>query len=176
MPDIKNERFIKALEHAAKGGSINNICPIITYSEKNGATFMWMGDLETAMQQEFYNSTSKKDLPKVDILFAPHHGSNSGSVPPELLDTLNPKIIIVGNAPCEHLDYYDSSKTFTQNSSGDICFNVVDNKERIYTKKDIEISNRPKGLVNETFILPKGWFYCGTLNLNSSSLASEKNV
>ena len=83
------------------------------YSEKNGATFMWMGDLETAMQQEFYNTTPQKDLPKVDILFAPDHGRHLGSVPPELLDALDPKIIIVGNAPCEHLDYYDSSKTIT---------------------------------------------------------------
>ena len=134
---------------------------------------MWMGDLETAMQQEFYNTTPQKDLPKVDILFAPHHGRHLGSVPPELLDALDPKIIIVGNAPCEHLDYYDLLKTITQNSSGDICFNVVDNKVRIYTKKYIEISNRPKGLVNETLILPKGWSYCGTLNLNSRSLMSE---
>lgn len=38
-------------------------------------------------------------------------------------------------------------------------------KYEFIQKKYIEISNRPKGLVDETLMLPRGWFHCGTLDL-----------
>ena len=65
---------------------------------------MWMGDLETDMLQEYYD-TCKDEIPHVDILFQPHHGRKSGTLPADLLKALSPKLIIIGNAPSEHIDY-----------------------------------------------------------------------
>ena len=161
-PDLNNEKFQKTL--AKLPDRVNNICPIFTYNVESSATFMWMGDLETDMQQEYYNNNIGH-IPGVDILFAPHHGRKSGEVPPDLLKALNPKIIVIGDAPSEHIHYYDSEKTITQNSAGDIYFECLDNKVRIFTKN--KISNVPKVLKQEFLFNPKGWFYIGTLKINT---------
>lgn len=142
-PVVTNEKFKGELQKVAKGESPNNICCILTYTVENGAKFMWMGDLETDMQQEFFD-TCKDEIPNVDILFQPHHGRKSGAVPDDLLKALNPKLIIVGNAPSEHIDYGDSQMTITQNTAGDIVFENDDNEVHIYTTN--EISNPPQCL------------------------------
>lgn len=101
-PDTANERFVEALAQAKAGESPNNISPTITYSVQDGVTIMWMGDLET----EFMESIQKKlSLPRAHILFAPHHGRDTGKVPETLLKTINPKAIIIGEAPSEDLNY-----------------------------------------------------------------------
>ena len=46
------------------------------------------------------------ELRKTAIIFAPHHGRKSGRLPQTWLDDLEPKVIIVGEAPSEHLEYY----------------------------------------------------------------------
>ena len=45
-------------------------------------------------------------LPKADILFAPHHGRKTGKIPKSILDVVNPKIIVIGEADSEYLHYY----------------------------------------------------------------------
>ncbi len=45
-PVLSNEHYQAALEDAHDGHCPNNISTILTYSLKEGATFMWMGDLE----------------------------------------------------------------------------------------------------------------------------------
>lgn len=118
-PVIENQNFKEALEIAKKGGSPNNISPIITYNIENGGKFMWMGDLETS----FLISVEKEiDFYHVDILFAPHHGRKSGHLPQNILDKITPHIIIVGEGPSCDLDYYSNYNTITQNLSGDIAF------------------------------------------------------
>lgn len=114
------------------------------------------------MQTEFYEQY-KSMIPKVNILFAPHHGRESGKMPTDLLSALNPEIIVIGNAPSEHIHYYDSAKTITQNSAGDIVFEVLDGKVIVYTQK--LIGNRPSCLKTETTFVPSRLNYCGTLNL-----------
>ena len=52
-PIINNEKFNETLKNVSNGQKVNDICPIFTYSIKNGATYMWIGDLETDMQQEY---------------------------------------------------------------------------------------------------------------------------
>lgn len=171
-PDLNNEKFKQALELVSEGKKVNNICPIFTYSIQNGATYMWMGDLETEMQQIYYDEY-KNDIPKIDILFQPHHGRKSGAVPNDLLDALNPKLIVIGNAPAEHIDYGDSKQTITQNTSGDICFENDGKEVHVFTKN--EIYNRPTCLKNKQ---GKGnitrtvngcsivdWYYVGTLTI-----------
>lgn len=105
-PDISNDAYKEALKTAKNGGSPNNISPIIKYSIADGATFLWMGDLEKEFQENITNCVA---WPEVDILFAPHHGRDSGKIPEDVLRKLNPKIIVIGEAPSEDLNYYNNS-------------------------------------------------------------------
>lgn len=166
-PVITNEKFKGELRKVAKGESPNNICCILTYTLKKGARYMWMGDLETDMQQEFYD-TCKSKIPQVDILFQPHHGRKSGAVPNDLLKALAPKLIIIGNTPAEHIDYGDSQMTITQNTAGDIFFVNEGNEVHIYTAN--EINNKPICLYPkngfEDLVDEEGniiYYYAGTL-------------
>jgi beta-lactamase superfamily II metal-dependent hydrolase len=129
FPILNNPFFIEALESANEGESPNNISPIIKYSLQDGATILWMGDLETDFME---NIKENIELPKVNILFAPHHGRDTGTVPTELLEAMNPDIIVIGEADSTQLNYYDGYNTITQNSAGDIIFDCVSNKIHIY--------------------------------------------
>lgn len=165
-PILNNENFMKALNNVSKGLDVNNICPIFTYSIKNSTTYMWMGDLETEMQQTYYDECSH-DIPSVNILFQPHHGRKSASVPTELLDALDPQLIIIGNAPSEHIDYGNSRMTITQNTSGDLVF--VNDVEYVHIYSQNKIDNKPsclKCLLSKCVSPDKGTpFYCGSLKL-----------
>lgn len=118
-PDTRNQRFKDALNRALGWESPNNISPIIKYSLNRGVTALWMGDLETDFMEAVQNNVV---LPKVDLLFAPHHGRKSGRVPKRWLNQTNPGIVIVGEAPSSDLDYYRGYNTITQNTTGDIVF------------------------------------------------------
>ncbi len=143
-PLLSNDKFKEALANVSEGKDVNNICPIFTYSIEDGPCYMWMGDLETDMQQEYYD-TYHENIPRVNILFQPHHGRNSASIPSALLEKLNPQLIIIGNAPSEHIDYGDAKVTITQNTSGDLMFVNEDEYVHIYTQN--EVDNKPKGLI-----------------------------
>lgn len=129
-PNTDNEEFKKVLESVKEGGSPNNLSPIFRYS--CGAKFMWMGDIES----DFLTNVSDEIVfPEVDVLFAPHHGRGSGKVPKEILEILKPQIIVIGEAPSEYLDYYNGYNTITQNSAGDIIFDVDDKNVDVYVGK-----------------------------------------
>lgn len=129
-PDINNEEFKKVLEDVKDCGSPNNLSPIFIYS--CGAKFMWMGDIEN----DFLTAVSDQiNFSKIDILFAPHHGRGSGKVPKEILEILKLKIVVIGEAPSEYLDYYVGYNTITQNSSGDIIFDIDGKNIDIYVGK-----------------------------------------
>jgi beta-lactamase superfamily II metal-dependent hydrolase len=156
-PNAANEDFKKALKDAADGKSPNNISAVIKYSMEDEATFLWMGDLETSFMEAIENDIT---LPKVDILFAPHHGRESGRIPDAMLKKMNPKLIIVGEAPSEHLHYYPGYNTITQNSAGDIHFECKEGKVHIFTSNDYEVDFLDDE--NWSFV---GFQYIGTLNL-----------
>lgn len=167
-PVTSNSKFIEKLEKVAEGNSPNDISPVILYRVRNNAKFMWMGDMETDMQKEFCRVYGEKIKP-VDILFAPHHGRKEACVPDELLEKLNPKIIVVGNAPSENLAYheYGSDKTITQNSAGDIVFKTEGNMVHVFTTN--KVTNLPNCLhkLQSSPYLP-GMVYHGTLTLYQS--------
>lgn len=132
-PDVNNEHFIEALSKAKKGESPNNISPIIKYSLEDGVKVLWMGDLET----DFMNKIKDEiDVPAVDILFAPHHGRDTGKVPSEMLKKMNPKIIIIGEALSCHLNYYAGYNTITQNSAKNIILECTTGKVHIYVSNE----------------------------------------
>lgn len=132
-PEADNKHYKEALEKAKNGESPNNISPIVKYGLSDGVTMLWMGDLETDFME---NIKTAVDLPEVDILFAPHHGRDSGKVPEEWLDKIKPKIIIIGEAPSEQLNYYGDYDTITQNSAGDIIFECDTGKVHIYVSNE----------------------------------------
>lgn len=131
-PILDNEDFLDALDEANDGGSPNNISPIFKYSLQNGATVMWMGDIETDFLDKVKDDI---DFDKVNILFAPHHGRKSGKVPADVLSKLDPDIVVIGEAPSGNLNYYSSYNTITQNSAGEITFECLENKVNIYVSK-----------------------------------------
>lgn len=156
-PDIKNEDYKDALQLAKEGKSPNNISPIIQYKLEQGVTVIWMGDIEKTFLEKIKDEL---DLPNADIVFAPHHGRKSGKIPKGLLDKLNPKIIIIGEAPSEDLDYYKGYNTITQNTAGDIILECITNKVHIYvSNKEYKVSF----LDNEN--IKSFNYYIGTLNL-----------
>jgi len=118
-PDLNNADYCEALKLAAQGVAFNNISPIFTYEVTNGVKVIWMGDMEKDFQEKIKDCVT---WPQVDILFAPHHGRDSGKVPEEILKKLNPQIIVIGEAPSEHLNYYRGYNTITQNTAKDIIF------------------------------------------------------
>lgn len=132
-PIRTNQHFIDALEVAKDGGSPNNISPIISYSLNDGVKMLWMGDLETEFMENIQDDLT---LSKVNILFAPHHGRDSGKVPCDLLETLDPDIVVIGECPSEHLNYYADYNTITQNSAGDIILECTTGKVHIYVSNN----------------------------------------
>jgi Predicted hydrolase (metallo-beta-lactamase superfamily) len=127
-PDTTNAAFKAALADAAAGLSPNNISPVLKYS-CGGATFLWMGDLETSFMDDVADAL---DLPSTTVLFAPHHGRDSGRVPSSLLDQMSPSVIVIGEAPSSSLNYYAGYNTITQNSAGNISFQVAEGFAHVF--------------------------------------------
>ena len=158
-PDTNNQDYKDALEKAKNGDSPNNISPIIKYSLKEGVKILWMGDLETEFMEKIEDDV---DIPDIDILFAPHHGRDSGKVPKSWLDKMEPKIIIIGEAKSNHLNYYQGWNTITQNSAGDIIFECETGKVHIYVSNE---NYSVDFLDNEWKDNRYGGYYLGTLKV-----------
>jgi beta-lactamase superfamily II metal-dependent hydrolase len=94
---------------------------------------LWMGDIETDFLEKVKDEI---DFEEIDVLFAPHHGRESGKIPEDILTVLNPKIVVIGEAKSKDLNYYSGYNTITQNSAGDITFDCVDGKVHIYVGSD----------------------------------------
>ena len=132
-PDRSNKFFKEALEAANNGESPNNISPIIKYSIEDGISILWFGDLEQDFMKNIQNDLK---VQKADIIFAPHHGRTSGKIPTEILEKINPKLIIIGEAPSEHLYYYPGYNTITQNRAGDITIECTEGCAHIYVSNE----------------------------------------
>jgi len=115
-PDLDNVRFKEALAACEAGESYNNTSAVLRYSIGN-TSVMWLGDLETGFMEDIEEDI---DLKKTTVVFAAHHGRDSGKIPHSWLEKLDPQIIILGEAPSRHLNYYTGYQTITQNSAGDI--------------------------------------------------------
>lgn len=130
-PDIENESYMEELNNAKDGKSPNNISLIVQYS--SGAKFLWLGDIETNFLEKVKEEI---EFEEVDVIFAPHHGRDSGKIPEDVLEILNPQVIVVGEAKSKDLNYYSGYNTITQNSSGDIIFDCGGGKVHIYVGND----------------------------------------
>ena len=151
--------FKDALQEAKDGVAFNNTSLVARYSLNDGATVMWLGDLETQFMKDIENDI---DLKPTSIVFAAHHGRKSGKIPNTWLDKLQPEIIIIGEAKSRHLDYYSGYNKITQNKCGDVIMDCNSDK-----KVHFYVSNPDYGmrdwLDNEN--QDKFENYIGTLNL-----------
>ncbi|MZF84257.1 MBL fold metallo-hydrolase [Streptomyces sp. SID5643] len=156
-PITSDPDFKSALADAAAGMTPNNISCILQYTVVDGPRMLWMGDLETDFMEKIED---KVDIPKVDVLFAPHHGRTSGKVPRAWLELMDPGLVVIGEAPSEYLHYYAGYNTMTQNSCGDILFVTGDKKVHIYVADNAYSVNflDDEGLDHED-----GLYYIGTL-------------
>lgn len=128
-PDTTNPDFKDALAAGNAGESYNNMSAVIRYKVEGGASVMWLGDLETDFMEKI---TDHIKLEKTTIVFASHHGRTSGKIPDSWLEKLDPQIIVIGEAPSRHLNYYTGYKTIAQNRAGDISMECVDDKVHFY--------------------------------------------
>ncbi len=128
-PILENPYYQEALKLAEEGESPNNISAIIRYGLNDSVKVLWLGDLETEFMENIEEAIK---WPKVNILFAPHHGRESGKIPEGILKKLNPEIIIIGEAPAENLNYYSGYNTITQNSAGDITLECIEGRVKIF--------------------------------------------
>lgn len=158
-PKVNNQDYKDALEKAANGESPNNISIVAHYAINEGATFCWFGDLETAFMENIHDDI---DLRHAAIIFAPHHGRKSGRLPQNWLDDIKPKIIVVGEAPSQHLEYYQNFNTIKQNSAGDVTFDCDGSKIHIYCSSDTYSEDF---LDDEEKADAHGGYYIGSLRL-----------
>ena len=128
-PHTSNPDFQETLAACNAGESYNNVSAVIRYELEGGASVMWLGDLETEFMEKITESIS---LEKTTVVFASHHGRNSGKIPDSWLEKLDPQIIVLGEAPSRHLHYYTGYMTITQNRAGDITMECVDDKVHFY--------------------------------------------
>lgn len=162
-PVTTNAEYQEALRQAADGESPNNISPIFTYEVDKGASFMWMGDIETDFQEKVKDEVN---LPSVDVLFAPHHGRESGRVITEWLAQADPNIVVIGEAPSDQLHYYLGYHTITQNSAGDIIFDCSCGKIEIYVSSP---TYSVDFLADEELPNAYGAYYLGTYTTKAAS-------
>lgn len=129
-PNRDNPYFKIALKECNEGRSPNNISAVIRYKIKDGASFLWIGDLETEFMENIFDDI---ELEKTTIVFASHHGRKSGKIPDSWLEKLDPQIIVIGEAPFRHLHYYSGYQKLTQNRAGDITMECIEDKVHFYS-------------------------------------------
>lgn len=154
-PKTDNEDYKSALKQAKEGKAFNNISCIFRYAIKDGASYQWMGDLETGFMESIEDEV---EWEHITILFAPHHGRKSGKVPKSILEKISPKIVIVGEAEDSgYLDYYNGYNTITQLSAGDVVFDSDGDYIHIFTSKDYTVDFlEDKGKTKD------GFYYAGS--------------
>ena len=170
-PIVTNQHYKDALQQAADGGSPNNISPIIRYARKGGVAVMWMGDLETDFMEKIKDAITPDSS---HVLFAPHHGRKSGRVPKDWLDAIDPKIIVVGEAPASELTYYDGWDTITQNLAGDIVFECLSGKTHVFVSSStysVDFLTKEDGVENR-----HGCYYIGTFDTKGRPLVHGSSL
>jgi beta-lactamase superfamily II metal-dependent hydrolase len=125
--------FKAALQQCDAGVAYNNTSAVIRYSINRSGSFLWIGDLDREFMRQIKDDI---ELEKTTIVFAPHHGRDSGKIPDDWLRRLDPQIIVIGEAPSRHLNYYTGYKTITQNKAGDITIDCDGSELHFYVSNE----------------------------------------
>jgi len=116
----------------------NDSSYVILYTppKSNGGHWkiIFAGDSEDVTWDYIIRNFADK-VTNIDILFAPHHGRNSGRNF-NFLKTLTPTVTLFGNASSKHLEYnsYSSSIKVTNNQAGYVILDVQPDFIDIYVK------------------------------------------
>jgi beta-lactamase superfamily II metal-dependent hydrolase len=160
-PDVQNPHFQEALASCDAGESYNNTSAVVRYAVQGGASFLWLGDLETQFMEAIVEDI---ELKKTTIVFASHHGRETGKIPDAWLAKLDPQIIVIGEAPSRHLHYYTGYQTITQNSAGDITMACEGDKVHFYVSEGDYYND---ALVDEGRADIAGATYVGSLTIET---------
>lgn len=142
--DFWNQDSIKVLcttpellKTANEAGDHNDASYVLLYTppKKNGGVWkiLFTGDSHDGSWEHIIDQYSE-EVSNIDILFAPHHGRDSGRNY-DFLKTLKPKVTLFGNASSEHLAYDKYPKTrITNNQAGYIVMDVSLDQISFYVK------------------------------------------
>jgi competence protein ComEC len=152
------------LKTANKTGDHNDASYVLLYTppKKNGGIWkiLFAGDSHDGSWQHIIEKYST-EVSNIDILFAAHHGRDSGRNY-DFLKTLKPKVTLFGNASSEHLAYNKYPKTrITNNQAGYIVMEISLDEIAFYVKNDefARDFRRKKGLSEPTYNTQHdGWF------------------
>lgn len=97
-----------------------------------GKKILFCGD-SGEKEWETILATCENDVSNIDVLIAPHHGRGSGGND-DYLDTLKPKLALLGNALSKDLDYsaYKNIDHFTNNQAGNIVLRCTKSGIEVY--------------------------------------------
>ena len=159
-PKTSNIYYKEELIKAKEGTSFNNISIILRYSLSNGASVLWMGDLENNFMEKIKDEVSFR---KTNILFLPHHGRKSGKLPMDWIDQINPDVIIKGEANSKDSDYVSNPdrNKIHQNSAKDIVMDLKRGKVHFYVSDE----SYSVDFLDDEGRSKSGYNYIGTLNI-----------
>lgn len=159
-PKTNNSYYKDELAKAKEGTSFNNMSIILRYSLRNGASVLWMGDLENSFMEKIKEEVSFK---KTNILFMPHHGRKSGKLPKEWIDQIDPDVLIKGEASSKDSDYVSNPdlNKIHQNRAKDILMDLESGKVHFY----VSSVNYSVDFLDDEGKSRAGYNYIGTLNL-----------
>lgn len=140
-----NEDYIKILcptpsilKECNEKGNWNDSSYVILYTppKNNGSHWkiIFAGDSED-ITWDYILENFEDEVTNIDILFAPHHGRNSGRNF-DFLKTLTPTVTLFGNASSKHLEYnsYNSEIKVTNNQAGYVIMDIQGNYIDLYVK------------------------------------------
>ncbi|TXK24835.1 MBL fold metallo-hydrolase [Pontibacter qinzhouensis] len=128
----------KILEECNRKENWNDSSYVFLYSPPmaNGKSWkiLFAGDSED-VTWEYILENFKEEVTNVDVLFAPHHGRDSGRSY-EFLKTLKPRVTLFGNASSKHLAYdsYKDSIRITNNQAGYVVLDISGIDINFYVK------------------------------------------
>lgn len=118
-------------------GDWNDSSYVLLYTppKSNGEHWkiLFAGDSEDLTWEHIVNKHPEK-VKNIDILFAPHHGRDSGRNF-DFLKSLTPTVTLFGNANSKHLAYTKYPQTrITNNQAGYIILDISEEQIEIYVK------------------------------------------
>ncbi len=139
------------LKAANDAGDHNDASYVLLYTppKKNGGVWkiLFAGDSHDGSWEHIIETYSK-EVGNLDILFAPHHGRDSGR-DYDFLKVLTPTVTLFGNASSEHLAYDKYPPTrITNNQAGYVVIDITESRINLYVKNE-EFSR--------AFCKKKGW-------------------
>ena len=125
-------------DYGSEFSDTNNIS-LVTFLNCNGLVFMIPGDLEEdGWWGLLRDPRFVEELPKVNILVAPHHGRESGYCA-EAMDLIRPNVVVFSDSEKKHATQ-EMTNTYGQYSSG-VTFNGAPRKV-LTTRSDGSITWR----------------------------------